>query len=369
MRICGVIASLGSGGAERVMVELCAAWQARGDNVTLLTLDDGRSDFHAVPTGVERRALNLASKSTSASDAIRANVARARTLRAALRSARPDVIVSFTDRTNVLVLMAARGLSVPIVVSERIDPRRHDIGGAWNLLRRLVYPAASAVVVQTNAVRGWANGVVAADRVAVIPNPLRPITASAPPAGARAKRIVALGRLVDQKGFDVLVRAFATVADEFPEWTVVVYGEGPLRGTLEQRIADLGLPERIQLPGRTVTPELVLAEAAIFALPSRYEGFPNALLEAMSYGCACVASDCDSGPADLVTDGVNGRLVGVDDVLAFAESLADLMRDDVTRTRLGMAAQDAVQRFAPQVVLDEWDRVFAKVCASAQVAA
>lgn len=369
MRICGVIASLGAGGAERVMVELCAAWQARGDSVTLLTLDDGRNDFHAVPSGVTRHALNLASQSTSAGRAIRANVTRARTLRAAVKSARPDVVVSFTDRTNVLVLMAARGMTVPIVVSERIDPRRHEIGGAWNLLRRLVYPGAAAVVVQTDAVRGWANGIVAPDRIAVIPNPLRVATESTVVAGQRDKCIVALGRLVDQKGFDVLVRAFATVADDFPEWQLIVYGEGPRRNALEQRVADLGLTNRIHLPGKTVTPDAVLANAAIFALPSRYEGFPNALLEAMSHGCACVASNCDSGPADLMSDGVNGRLVPVDDVLAFAEALSTLMRDDTLRTTYGVAAQAAVQRFAPQVVLDAWDAVFAKVLARGQAAA
>ena len=369
MRICGVIASLGAGGAERVLLELCAAWRSRGDDVTLLTLDDGRADFYAVPARVHRRALDLASRSRSTTDALRANVRRARMLRAALRTARADVIVSFTDRTNVLALLAARGLSVPVVVSERIDPRHHHIGRAWNLLRRLTYPSASALVMQTEAVRSWADDMVAPARVAVIPNPLRPTLASATPPGTLAPTIVALGRLVPQKGFDVLIRAFAVLAEEFPTWCLTIYGEGPQRDALQTLVNGFGLGLRITLPGRTTDAAATLASSAIFALPSRYEGFPNALLEAMSHGLACVATRCDSGPAELIVDGECGRLVPVDDVLRMAEALASLMDDDALRAHLGDGAKRAVEQFETGTVLAAWDRVFEMVQSSPRKAA
>ncbi|MBL0170014.1 MAG: glycosyltransferase family 4 protein [Gemmatimonadaceae bacterium] len=369
MRICGVIASLGAGGAERVMTELCAAWATRGDDVTLLTLDDGRHDFYAVPTGVHRRALDLASRSRTANDALRANVLRARVMRAALRAARPDVVVSFTDRTNVLTLLAARGLSVPVVVSERIDPRHHDIGRAWSLLRRLTYPSASALVVQTEAVRRWADDIVSPARVAVIPNPLRPIAGPTTAAGARDHIVVALGRLVPQKGFDVLIRAFAMLASEFPSWQLRILGEGPERSALQSLVDTLGLVERVTMPGRTADPDRALGAAAVFALPSRYEGFPNALLEAMSQGCACVATRCDSGPSDLLADDAAGCLVPVGDVLHLAETMAMLMEDGALRTRLGGEAQRAATRFAPAVVLSAWDAVLSTVRTSSRMAA
>jgi glycosyltransferase involved in cell wall biosynthesis len=369
VRICGVIASLGAGGAERVMIELCGAWRARGDDVTLLTLDDGQSDFHTVPSGVHRRALNLAGRSRSTSDALRANLLRARMLRAALRSARADVVVSFTDRTNVLTLLAARGLGVPVVISERIDPRRHEIGRAWSLLRRLTYPSAAALVIQTHALRRWAADVVPPARIAVIPNPLRPVSASLVPAPGRALEITAIGRLVPQKGFDLLLRAFAMVADDFPEWRLTIHGEGPERAALEGLVRELALDTRVSLPGRIADPAPALAASAIFALPSRYEGFPNVLLEAMSCGCACVAARCDSGPAELLTNRVSGLLVHVEDVLQLAESLATLMEDVDLRGRLGREAQLAVHQFAPEVVLDLWERVFAMVRSPARMAA
>jgi UDP-N-acetylglucosamine:LPS N-acetylglucosamine transferase len=135
VRISCVIASLGSGGAERVMLSLCAAWAARGDTVTLFTFDDGRHDFHGVPDGVTRVALDIAGASASSLAAIRANAVRLRTLRRALRHAAPDIIVSFTDRTNVSTLLAARGLDIPVVISERIDPRRQQLAIRQDLVR------------------------------------------------------------------------------------------------------------------------------------------------------------------------------------------------------------------------------------------
>ena len=369
MRICGVIASLGAGGAERVMVELCAAWQARGDDVTLLTLDDGAQDFYAVPDGVRRVALNLASRSASAAGAIRANVSRTRTLRRAMSDARADVVVSFTDRTNVLVLMAARGLVMPVVVSERIDPRRHDIGSAWSMMRRFVYPSASALVLQTEAVRPWADALVAPARVCVIPNPVRAVTTTNAPAGERTCEIVAMGRLVAQKGFDVLIRAFATLAEDFPEWRLVIYGDGPHRAALESRVTGLDLAARISLPGRTAAPDAAYASASIFVLPSRYEGFPNTLLEAMSQGCACVATNCDSGPADLIAHDRNGLLTPVDDVLSLAHSLSTLMDDATLRTRLGQAATEVQQRYALSRIVASWDDVMQMVRVGERIAA
>ena len=369
MRICGVIASLGAGGAERVMIELCTAWQARGDDVTLLTLDDGQQDFYPVPGGARRIALDLASCSASTAGAIRANVSRMRELRRAIRDARADVVVSFTDRTNVLVLMAARGLSVPVIVSERIDPRRHDIGSAWSMMRRFVYPSASALVLQTEAVRPWAEALVAPTRVSVIPNPVRAVTTLNAPAGQRTREIVAMGRLVAQKGFDVLIQAFATLAAEFPEWGVVIHGDGPDRTSLESRVAGLGLTSRISLPGRTATPDAALAAATVFALPSRYEGFPNVLLEAMAHGCACVATNCDSGPADLIAHDRNGLLTPVNDVLSLAHSLSTLMDDATLRTRLGLAATAVQQRFGVSRIVSAWDDVIRRVRVGERMAA
>jgi glycosyltransferase involved in cell wall biosynthesis len=353
-----VIASLGSGGAERVMLTLCEAWAARGDTVTLFTFDDDQQDFFAVPTGVERAALNIAGVSSSIIDAARANIRRVRILRGALRSLPFDVIVSFTDRTNVSTLLAARGLGVPIIISERTDPRHHDIGAVWSALRRIVYPSAAVLVVQTEHIRTWAETQVSSTKVRVIGNPLREITAPVAAAGARPNTIAAVGRLVSSKGFDVLLSAFSLVKRQHPAWRLVISGEGPQRALLESQVSELGLDSSVSLSGRTSNVNSVLAEAAVFVLSSRYEGFPNALLEAMASGCACVATDCDSGPSDLLQNGDVGLLVPVDDPNALAEAMMRLMANPTYRSQLGDAARVSTGRFALTRILQEWDAVF-----------
>ncbi len=340
------------------MLTLCEAWVARGDSVTLFTFDDGQQDFFAVPTGVQREALNIAGASSSTFDAARANFKRIRLLRKALRRLPLDVIVSFTDRTNVSTLLATCGLGIPIVISERIDPRQHDIGAVWSTLRRLVYRRAAALVVQTDRVRAWAETHVPPARVHVIGNPLRAITTPLVAADARPNTIAAVGRLVSQKGFDVLLHAFSLVKQNHPAWRLVISGEGPLRALLESQIAELDLAASVSLTGRTSSVTDVLADAAVFVLSSRYEGFPNVLLEAMASGCACVATDCDSGPADLLQDGHVGLLVPVNDPCALAEAIMRLVTDPNYRTHLGDAARASTQRFSLNRIVLAWDAVF-----------
>ena len=358
MRIGCVIASLGSGGAERVMVLLCSAWAARGDDVTLFTFDDGRRDFHAAPAGVTRVALDITAASTSSLGALCTNAARLRTLRRALRSAAPDVIVSFTDCTNVSTLLATLGLNIPVVISERTDPRRHEIGVAWSTLRRVSYRWATGLVVQTERVRPWAESHVSPARVHVIGNPLRDVAAPPLTAGERSPMISAVGRLVPAKGFDTLLRAFALVHATHPAWRLVISGDGPLRSSLEAQIHAFGLDNVVSLPGRTCTVDEVLADSAVFVLSSRYEGFPNALLEAMASGCACVATDCDSGPSDLLEHDALGLLVPVDDAVALAGAMRRVLDDAAFRSRLGESARASTRRFALARTLHAWDDVF-----------
>jgi glycosyltransferase involved in cell wall biosynthesis len=358
MRICCVIASLGSGGAERVMTELCRAWSTRGDDVVLITLDDGAADFYTVPAGVRRVALDVASASANAREALTANVRRVREVRRAVREARPDIVVSFTDRTNILVLLATSQLGIPTVVAESIDPRRHSIGTAWNRLRSLAYPFADLLVVQTRDVVAWAEEFLPSDRVHAIANPVRLVAAATTDAGLRANEVVALGRLVPQKGFDTLLRAFAQIRTDFADWTLSIYGEGPLRHELTELGSQLGLESAAALKGRTNDADSVLRNASVFVLSSRYEGFPNALLEACASGCACISTNCPSGPSDVIEHERNGLLVPVDDANAMANELRRLMSDAQLRTKLGRAARVSTERFEISGIIAQWDQAF-----------
>jgi len=369
MRICCVVASMGSGGAERVMTELCRAWNARGDKVTLVTLDDERKDFYAVPPGVERVALGVSGVSTGAAAAMMANAQRMRAVRRAVLSSRPDIVVSFIDRTNVLVLLSMRGTAVPIVVSERNDPRVHEPGRAWRALRRIAYPTADGLVVQTPGLVPWASGFLPPRRVHVIPNPVRSVAAVPNHACRKPGQMVAMGRLVAQKGFDTLIQAFAVARAVHPEWNLTIHGEGPLRTELSSLVSRLDLDGHVSLPGRINDADSMLREASIFVLSSRYEGFPNVLLEACVAGCACIATDCRSGPSDIIEDGRSGLLVPVDDVDALAKAMCALMSNPQLRTTLGDAAMSGTSRFSIERVIADWDRAFASAMSPERVAA
>jgi glycosyltransferase involved in cell wall biosynthesis len=167
---------------------------------------------------------------------------------------------------------------------------------------------------------------------------------------------MAMGRLVPIKGFESLIRAFAALSDDFPDWDLHIWGEGPLRPTLTQQSQGAGLQERVFLPGRTEHPWRELAQADVFALTSLVEGFPNALLEAMALGRACVAVDCPSGPREISEDGEVALLVPADDAPALGQALAQLMGDSVLRDVLGRHAAESVRaRYGLPDVLAQWD--------------
>jgi GalNAc-alpha-(1->4)-GalNAc-alpha-(1->3)-diNAcBac-PP-undecaprenol alpha-1,4-N-acetyl-D-galactosaminyltransferase len=357
-RITLVIPSLTSGGAERVMVDL-ATQLADSWTVTLLTTEGRDRDFYALPGTVARVALDLPSPSARKLDILRFVVRVTFRLRREIAASRPDVVLSFMEITNILVLLAATQSTWPVVVAERTDPRHHRVSAVWERLRRMLYPRAAAVVVQTESVQGWARSFLPDDAVHVIPNAPRDVMpsdrrpADMPPGHA----IVAVGRLGPEKGIDVLLDAAARALASRPDWTVVLVGDGPSRAALEARASEADLSGRVRFIGRVANPEAYLQAADLYVLPSRYEGFPNALLEAMGCGLPVIATDCPSGPAEMIRDGVDGRLVPPGDAPALASVIGELADDAAARQRLGSRAPEVHHRFSRQSVLERWNGV------------
>jgi GalNAc-alpha-(1->4)-GalNAc-alpha-(1->3)-diNAcBac-PP-undecaprenol alpha-1,4-N-acetyl-D-galactosaminyltransferase len=361
MRICLVLNSLAAGGAERVAANLANEWTGAGHDVAIVTLASADLDFYRLDDRVNRQPLCVTGTSEGPLAAVVANVRRVRRLRREFRRLEPDVFVSFMDTTNVLVLIAGAGLGKPIFVSERIDPRKYSIGGAWEWLRRLTYRRATGLVVQTESVAQWARGLVDSSQIAVIPNPVSEacMTTVRAASGSRARQVAAVGRLVPQKGFDTLIAAFDRVAVRHHDWSLVIAGQGPLEASLRAQALRTRSADRITFAGLLQKPEELFAASEIFVLSSRFEGFPNVLVEGMACGCGVIATDCPSGPSEIVTPGVDGLLVPVDDIEALAVSLEKLMTGEIAARELGNAAMVSAQRYRINAVADEWIRLFA----------
>jgi glycosyltransferase involved in cell wall biosynthesis len=358
-RIVVVISSLAGGGAERVAIDLCRYLRDAGRSVTLLTLSGDDPDTYAVPEGVRRARLEIRKSAGSIFETIRFFFGQITAIRRSIVAEKPDVVVSFLDQTNVRVLVSSPGTGIPVIVAERTDPRHHFVRKAWRVARWLVYPMASLVLVQTSDVARWFRRTTPVRRLAIIPNAVRyqedlRLTRVEDPTPRPFNVICAMGRLGPEKGFDLLLDAFGRSGLIMDGWRLEIMGEGGERDVLSRRAEALGILQALSLPGRIDGIGPRLAAADIFVLSSRYEGFPNALLEAMQMGKACVSFDCQSGPRDLIEDGRNGLLVPAEDVDGLSAALKRLASDAGLRRRLGAEAASVVEQFSPVRVYGRW---------------
>ncbi len=377
MKIALVIPSLGCGGAERVISVLANAWVRRGNQIVLLTFDDGTDPpFYPLEPRIQRLPLAIAGDSSGLLNAIWNNGRRVAVLRSALTQIQPDIAISFIDTTNILTVLAARkacgiparlcfpvgdSQRLPVIVSERVDPSQHSIGRLWEQLRRWVYPLADGVVVQTEAAAAYFSDCSEQlqARIQAIPNPVLEPPQSRDPVNAcpsKTRTAIAVGRLVPQKGYDLLLHAFAQIQAHHPDWNLTILGDGPLRSDLESLQQRLGLTGRVKLPGRQADLPTAFHQADLFVLSSRFEGFPNALCEAMACGLPAIATDCPSGPRDIIRDRIDGILVSNENVDALAHAMHQLMANETARQTLSTRAKEITKRFSIDRILEMWEQ-------------
>ncbi|MGI6220404.1 MAG: glycosyltransferase family 4 protein [Coriobacteriales bacterium] len=352
LRIALVVNHLREGGCARIISTL-ANHLSRRHEIVLVLRDDSDIGYP-----LPRKAQVICERMDSASYVL----GYFRTVYNGLRKANPDIALVFGPGMCgcSLVTRILRGTRAKIVISERNCP--HNDYSTWiqRTSNKLLYRFANGGVFQTDdAFAYWQHW---CHRNPIkLPNPLAPeLAARAPrPKGLlREKRIVTAGRLAEQKNQAQLIRAFASIAAEFPDHTLEIYGEGSLRPRLEQLIGELGLGNRVILKGRVATDEIYgcVQDAELFVLPSLWEGLPNALIEAMALGLPCIASDCSiGGPRELIDDGVDGLLVPVGDEDALAEAMRELLGNPTRAEELGERARAVAERLDPSVVCDAWE--------------
>lgn len=344
------------------MTLLANALASRGHQVCLLTLSEAEDDFFVPEKRVRRVRLDLASHSATAMHGLLANLRRIRAIRRKIKTLEPDAVISFITAVNVLALVACLGTRVPVIVSERVDPRAHIVQRRWGVLRDLAYRHARALVVQTQEIAAWyRKRLPRTVRVTAIANPVAVETRPGPVTVAVPKPfILAAGRLVHQKGFDLLIRSFALAAVECGQMYLAIAGEGPEADALARLARECQLDGRTLFLGRVSHLGALMSQAHAFVLSSRYEGFPNVLIEALAVGLPVVATDCQSGPREILCDGRYGLLVPPENPQALSAAMIRIATDAELRTQLSAAAPSAVSRYDLDRIASQWEEVLSE---------
>lgn len=362
MRIVLAISSLRGGGAERVMAWLAGALAEHGHSVSLLTMIGPEADRYDLDPRVTRQSLTLRSYFNSMRITAIINFLRWRHLLITrCRVDRADVVLSFMDGMNVYCLASLIGRRTPVVVAERIDPSRSYVSPLKRLLRPWLYRRRAATVVFQ--VRDFATKFQdewRLPRVHVIPNAVLPHVKGT---GNRSGPVVlSVGRFDPQKGHDILLEAWRQLGANRQGWRLRIVGEGPALANYEALVRDNGLADSVELAPFTEDIAAVYDTASIFVFPSRFEGFPNALIEAMAMGKAVIASDLPPACREIITHDTNGLLFDGTSPQELAAALRRLIEDAEARARLSEAASEVQTRYAEPAIFSLWEQCLTEAC-------
>ena len=368
------IGSLTSGGAERVTVSL-SKYLARVKNfsVVVVTLNDTIHDFYTLDSRVKRIAMSMGG-ATSGINKFTRNVQRLSAFRKIVKQEKPDLVLGMITRHAVLSILACIGLSVKVVVSERNYPGKRKNHSMWEILRKYVYRYADCHVVQTKKIEKWISTNTKSKKIYVIPNSIMwPLPSYEPVLYPNdyieedKNLILAVGSFKAQKGFDLLLEAMTGLLQQYPNWKLVILGgkvdesEDRTGLNLKEELKSLAAKNKIEsqviMPGKAGNVADWYDRADIFVLSSRFEGFPNVLLEAMASGTASVSFDCDTGPGEMIVHEENGLLVAPFNILALQNAVETLMNDKILRQKLSVNAVETRKIFAEDEILASWSDV------------
>lgn len=338
--------TLNHGGAERVLSILSTPFADSFDEVCFMTWVDAPV-FYEIDERV--RLINITKEAKSSR-----MLPRMRWFRHFIRQQRPDLILSFLAPYNMLVLVSLFGIKSRVIVAERNDPRFLRGGKPMEMVRNILYSRALGILTQTENNKAYFKGNLR-EKTTVIYNPvlMDATLAGSALCAQKQKRIVSVGRLEPQKRHDLLIRAFARFVGRYEDYTLTIYGEGPLRESLESLVRTLGLTGKVLLPGVSQTVMEDIKDAALFVLASSHEGMSNAMIEAMCIGLPCLCTRV-SGAVDLIEDGKNGLLVDVNDEDALAAKMIFVAEHPAIAERIAVDASRIYEMLRAEKISEQW---------------
>ena len=358
-----------SGGMERVLTNKANYLARHGYEIVVVTTDQrGKQPFFPLEPSIRCIDLGINYDENNGKSFLNKllhypfkQCRHKKRLKAVLMTERPDVTVSMFNNDAGFIPGIKDGSAKLLEIHfSKFKRLQYGRKGLWKLADRwrskqdekTVRKFDRFVVLTEEDKAYWGN----LPNIMVIPNAISGIPAGT--ALLENKRVIAVGRYTYQKGFERLVDAWHLLASRFPDWNLVIIGDGEERPLLEQRIRSYGLERQVTLTRPTQEIGKVYQEASILASSSRYEGLPMVLLEAQAFGLPIVAFQCKCGPKDIVSDGMNGYLVPEGDTAGMAQRLETLMKDVTLRKRMGLKAKESASRFNEEAIMEKWMNTF-----------
>lgn len=357
------INSMGKGGAERVVSVLSKCFAEDGYEVVVATLWYAKEEYPLSPN-VRRLHAGLSDKEERKGRLFKA-VKRLTNFRSLLKKENPDIVISFCNKANFRSAYCMMGMKTPLLVSVRNDPER-DYAPYMRSVKRMEKAAAGCVFQTPDAQAFFSPEFQKKSKI--IFNPLsEKYVEQQEEVKQREPRIVTVGRITKQKNQLLLVQAFAKISKKYPHFRLEIYGENgddiEVKETLKKYIEQHNLQEKVFFMGASKTLEQDIYKAALFVLPSDYEGMPNALIEAMALGLPVISTDCPCGGSRLlIEEGISGLLVPAGDEEALAAAMEELLLNTEKAEQMGKNAGNIVAKVNPSKIYSEWKAYVEELC-------
>ena len=354
MKIGFLIKDLSSGGAERATVSLANYFALRGNSVDIITFK-GTDSFYPLEDEVKVHPADLGEIEQSASfKRLFGSIGRMIKIRKLVKSLELDVLIGMSFAMTWYTVLATLFTKTKSVGTERSNPYRYKASKINTFLRKLFYYFTDGYVFQTRRAAGFFGG-KKSDQDIIIPNAIfnETVYSLSPPA-ERKKIICATGRLIKLKRFDMLIDSFASIADQIPEYTLFIFGEGEEKDALQGQIDSLGLGKRIILAGTDPQAVKFVNHASVFVLSSDFEGMPNALLEALAMGVPCVSTRCEMGPDELIEDGESGILIDVGNGEQLSQAMLRIIKDPEFSRKLSENGRKLLKTHSIESISRQW---------------
>jgi glycosyltransferase involved in cell wall biosynthesis len=350
-----IIGKLSSGGAERVISTLSNELIENFDIVIITFVKS--TPFYDLDKRIKVIACrDFIDYPSSIFQSLKLNYLLIKRISRIIKTEQVDISIGFITSANILATIASKINRIPCIISERNNPLIEDVPRFWVILRRLIYPLADSVILQTEGVKKIYEKKIKPHKITILPNPISSKLSELRKHSLKKEKIIlTVGRLDKNKCQEILIKAYKNISPK--GWKVIIIGEGNQRKKLESVIKKYNLSEKIEIISKVKSIDKYYNEASIFVFTSKTEGFPNALLEAMHFGLPCISTDCNFGPSDLIENGANGFLVPINDPIILKNQLSALINNEALRAEFSKKSKLTTKNYKSEKVIAKWEEL------------